>query len=123
MELSSHWLCGFTSLVAEVEYCGSNSTRAMGKRRTRSQKGFDADSDSYLTDATMHHQAIKAPTFDGTTDVEIFLQQFNAIADHNRWGEVERRLRLGIALKGLLPKGLMEKRMQSCASSCTNNMP
>ena len=106
MELSSHWLCGFTSLVAAVGYCGSNSTRTMGKRKTRSQKGFDADSDSYLTDATMLHQAIPAPTFDGTTDVEVFLQQFNAIADHNRWGATERRLRLRIALKGTATRGI-----------------
>ena len=78
----------------------------MGKRKTRSQKGFDADSDSYLTDATMPHQAIPAPTFDGTSDVDVFLQQFNEIADHNRWGEVERRLRLGIALRGPATRGI-----------------
>ena len=106
MELSSHWLCGFTSLVAAVGYCGSNSTRTMGKRKTRSQKGVDADSDSYLTDATMPRQAIPAPTFDGTTDVEEFLQQFNDIADHIRWGATERRLRLGIALKGTATRGI-----------------
>ena len=75
-------------------------------RRTRSQKGVDADSDSYLTDATMPHQAIPAPTFDGTTDVDVFLQQFNEIADHNRWSEVERRLRLGIALRGPATSGI-----------------
>jgi len=45
-------------------------------------------------------QLIPAPTYDGTTDVETFLQQFDSIAAHNTWETVERGLWLRLALRG-----------------------
>ena len=51
-------------------------------------------------------QPIPAPLFDGTTDVERFLEQFDAIAEHNRWNSEERRLRLTLSLKGPASRGV-----------------
>ncbi|KAF6038842.1 hypothetical protein EB796_002844 [Bugula neritina] len=43
---------------------------------------------------------IPAPTYDGTTDVETFLRQFDSIAAHNTWETDERGLWLTLALRG-----------------------
>ena len=51
-------------------------------------------------------QPIPAPVFDGSTDVERFLDQFEAIADHNLWSPEERQLRLTLSLQGPASRGV-----------------
>ena len=77
-----------------------------GKSRQASGKGSDTDFDNDSIDAAMPHQAIPTPTFDGTTDVEDFLKQFNAIADLNRSGTEEKELHLTTAIKALATRGI-----------------
>lgn len=51
-------------------------------------------------------QQIQAPTYDGATDVEEFVESFEEIAQHNKWSEEETNLRFKLALKGDAAKGL-----------------
>ena len=51
-------------------------------------------------------QAIPAPTFDGTGDVDEFIDNYEAIANHNRWEQAEKQLRLQLALKGPASRGV-----------------
>ena len=51
-------------------------------------------------------QAIPAPTFDGTGDVDSFIASYEAIATHNGWTEEEKHLRLSMALKGPASRGV-----------------
>jgi len=55
-------------------------------------------------------QPISAPTYDGTTDVDTFLQQFDSIAAHNNWESDESGLRLKLALRGEAAKCVMSDR-------------
>lgn len=42
---------------------------------------------------------VKAPTYDGTTDVRKFLQTFNEVANHHDWTREQRALRMKLSLK------------------------
>ena len=50
----------------------------------------------------MHHRRkpVSCPTFDGTTDVQKFLQMFAEVARAYQWDEEDRTLHLKLALKG-----------------------
>ena len=50
--------------------------------------------------------AIAAPKYDGSTDVEDFLNLFEAISDHNGWRAPEMALRLKLAVTGKAAMGL-----------------
>ena len=83
----------------------------MGKRKTRQSSELDIAEYSHMTHSTpvparMSQQPIPAPSYDGTTDVEDFLMQFGAIAQHNGWSQDECKLRLSLSLKGSVSRGV-----------------
>lgn len=81
----------------------------MGRRKTRQSSDLDLTAVTELTPSTqarMSPKPIPAPTYDGTTDVEEFLGQFEAIAQHNGWSPEECKLRLKLALKGTVGQGV-----------------
>lgn len=43
---------------------------------------------------------IPSPSYDGTTDIEEFLVLFEKIAEHNKWPQTERAIRLSLAVSG-----------------------
>lgn len=49
---------------------------------------------------SMRRQPIPINTYDGSSDVDTFLKNFEIIAEHNKWTESEMGLRLRLTLKG-----------------------
>lgn len=63
---------------------------------------------AHTTELMRHqrHHAIAPPTYDGSGDVEEFLELFESISDHNRWPEEEKAIRLKLAVTGSGKVGL-----------------
>lgn len=89
----------------------------MGKRKTKQPSDLDVTESVEMTHSTPHNtppstltrmspKPIPAPTYDGTTDVDEFLEQFDAISEHNGWSSDENKLRLKLALKGSVSLGV-----------------
>ena len=46
---------------------------------------MDLDSLAHVMSTMRRKDAFKAPKYDGTGDVELFLQQFSDVAEANKW--------------------------------------
>ena len=54
----------------------------------------------------VRRSALPTPTFDGSTDVEDFISQFEKVADFMSWKDEEKAIRFQMAISGTARKGL-----------------